>query len=316
MTFKYDCYIAMANYTEEGCYIRDFQTVLSSKILTLLRLRINRPLRIPRIECNTPWQEMRLMIEESALFVSVATNSSEVCKWTRDEFAHWKSKNQLERLFVLKMTHSEHHAVKDAPNSFIYDFTDWQKWLRNVSGEMKILEDDSLEQSCDSVVSDMLFALSMAKQDGTFGSMISAGKENSRPRIFLSHVSADKNVVRGVYKYLKDAGFQPWLDEEDLIPGEDWRIAIEKAIRSSDVFLVFCSEQSCNKVGVFQREINHALDVVQELPEGRKFILPVRVDGCAVPDRISRWQWVNLFQSDGHKKLLNGLRILTEQQER
>lgn len=314
MPFSYDYYIAMANYPQEGSYIRDFQGVLSEKIHTLLSQRLNRPLRTPQIENNTPWQEMRLMIEESALFISVATNSSEVCKWTKDEFAHWKTKNQLERLFVLKMTHSAHHAVTETPNSFVYDFTDWQKWLTNVSGEMKILEDDSLEQSCDGVVSDMLFALSMAKQDGTFGSMISPSKSHDRTRIFLSHVSADKNVVRGVYKYLKDAGFQPWLDEEDLIPGEDWRVAIEKAIRSSDVFLVFCSQQSCNKVGVFQREINHALDVVQELPEGRKFIVPVRVDECTVPDRISRWQWVNLFQSEGHQKLLNGLRILAEQQ--
>jgi len=313
MPFRYDYFISMASYPEEGSYIRDFQRLLSSRIREKLSQRLNRPLRTPQIENNTPWQEMAQMIEEAALFISVATNSSEICKWTKDEFAHWKTKNQLERLFVLQLTHSAHHAVTETPNSFVYDFTDWQKWLTNLSGRIEIVENDSLDQSCDSVVSDMVFALSMAKQDGTVGSTISPIKKLEGTRIFLSHVSADKNVVRRVYRYLKDAGFQPWLDEEDLMPGEDWRVAIEKAIRSADVFLVFCSQHSCSKGGVFQREINHALDVVQELPEGRKFIVPVRIDECTVPDRLVRWQWVNLFQSEGHQKLLNGLRILAEQ---
>lgn len=29
---------------------------------------------------------------------------------------------------------------------------------------------------------------------------------------------------------------------------------------------------------------------------------------CAVPDRLRRWQWVNLFEPKGYGKLLNAMR--------
>jgi hypothetical protein len=41
-------------------------------------------------------------------------------------------------------------------------------------------------------------------------------------RIFLCHSSGDKIAVRKLYHRLRADGFNPWLDEEDLIPGQDW----------------------------------------------------------------------------------------------
>ena len=44
-------------------------------------------------------------------------------------------------------------------------------------------------------------------------------------RVFLCHGQEDKATVRELSRMLKDDGFQPWLDEEDLLPGHagNWR---------------------------------------------------------------------------------------------
>lgn len=54
----------------------------------------------------------------------------------------------------------------------------------------------------------------------------------NRPlRVFLCHSSNDKPAVRELYQKLRAEPWnQPWLDEEELYPGDDWDLAIEKAV--------------------------------------------------------------------------------------
>ena len=73
-------------------------------------------------------------------------------------------------------------------------------------------------------------------------------------RIFLSHASEDKPAVRRLSKRLKDDDFDPWLDEERLLPGQNWELEIEIALRSSDAILLCFSEKSVGKEGFVQRE--------------------------------------------------------------
>ena len=40
-----------------------------------------------------------------------------------------------------------------------------------------------------------------------------------------------RGKVRDLYDRLKEQGFDPWLDEIDLIPGQIWKDEISKAIR-------------------------------------------------------------------------------------
>jgi hypothetical protein len=63
-------------------------------------------------------------------------------------------------------------------------------------------------------------------------------------RAFLCHSSGDKNAVRKLYKALSNDGFLPWLDEEDLIAGQDWDAEIKKAVRKSHVVIVCLSPTS------------------------------------------------------------------------
>jgi len=58
------------------------------------------------------------------------------------------------------------------------------------------------------------------------------------PQIFLSYARQDEEKVKNLYQKLSDEGFKPWMDTKDIIPGENWELAIQKAIRRSDFFFV------------------------------------------------------------------------------
>jgi SpoVK/Ycf46/Vps4 family AAA+-type ATPase len=126
-------------------------------------------------------------------------------------------------------------------------------------------------------------------------------------RAFLCHSSADKEIVRDLYTRLKREGFEPWLDEENLLPGQDWELEISKAVRASHVVIVCLSNASTNKEGFIQKEIKYALDVADEKPEGAIFIIPLRLEDCVVPERLRRWHWVNFFDERGYGKLREAL---------
>jgi hypothetical protein len=127
-------------------------------------------------------------------------------------------------------------------------------------------------------------------------------------RIFLCHASEDKLTIRALYSRLKELGFRPWLDEIDLAPGVEWQQAIETAVHSSHVILVCLSNASVTKTGFVQKEIHFALERALEMPEGAIYIIPVRLTDCSLPQRLSKWQAVDLYAQDGQERLTEALR--------
>ena len=132
----------------------------------------------------------------------------------------------------------------------------------------------------------------------------------SRPRlaVFLCHSSNDKPKARELFQRLRKDGFNPWLDEMSLLPGQDWQYEIPKAVRESDIVIVCLSKASINKTGYVQKEIKYALDVADEQPEGTIFIIPLRLEECEVPIRLRKWHWVSLFTDDGYDSLIRSLK--------
>ena len=141
--------------------------------------------------------------------------------------------------------------------------------------------------------------------------------EPAKPlRIFLSYAHADVVSVRKLHKYLRDKGFEVWFDKESLVPGQDWQLEIEKGLSRSDVILVCLSQTAVSAEGFVQKEFRFALDRALEMPEGRIFLIPVRLQPCEAPTRLSRYQWVDLFEREGYQRLLRGLKHCAEQLER
>jgi hypothetical protein len=116
------------------------------------------------------------------------------------------------------------------------------------------------------------------------------------PQVFVAYASEDMPLAGRLFHDLQEAGFGPWLDARKLMPGQNWPRAIERAIESSDFFVACFSEQSVNKRGGFQAEIRYALDCARSAPLDDIFIVPVRLEPCAVPERIQKeFQYVDLF---------------------
>jgi len=135
---------------------------------------------------------------------------------------------------------------------------------------------------------------------------------SSAIKVFLCHCSEDKPQVRELSRQLRAIGVTTWLDEDDLLPGQEWREEIPKAVAGADVVIVCLSDHSLTKKGYVQKEIGFALDVADEVPPGRIFIIPVRLVDCDVPDRLNKWQWVNLFEDRGFGRLAKALRFHSE----
>ena len=78
-------------------------------------------------------------------------------------------------------------------------------------------------------------------------------------KIFISYAREDSATAKRLYDDLKGMGHSPWLDTEDLLPGERWRPRIRRTIGESDFFVVLMSEKSLNKRGFVQKEVRKAI---------------------------------------------------------
>ena len=134
-------------------------------------------------------------------------------------------------------------------------------------------------------------------------------------KVFLCYSSGDKTVVRELYHRLKaeSAWLEPWLDEEELLPGQTWRDEIEKAVEQSHIILVCLSPVSIDKEGYVQREIKVALTYADYMPESRIFIIPLKLIECEIPRRLREWQWVNYYDERGHERLMKSLQLRAAQ---
>jgi hypothetical protein len=126
-------------------------------------------------------------------------------------------------------------------------------------------------------------------------------------RVFLCHSLDDKPAVRNLYQQLRIDGIVPWFDEENLLPGQNWEDEISKAIRDADVVLVCLSRNSVDRKGFVQKEIKLALDEADLQPADSIFVIPVRLQDCSVPERLSKLHWVNLFAERGYERLMQAL---------
>ena len=131
------------------------------------------------------------------------------------------------------------------------------------------------------------------------------------PTVFVAYAVEDLEIVRRLCDDLQSRGCSPWLDKDRLMPGENWTHSIKRAIAEADAFVACFSSRSVSKRGMFQAELRHALQSAAMRPLDDVFLLPVRLEPCAVPQRIAEQvQYVDLFPDweRGVKRLLRSIR--------
>jgi hypothetical protein len=118
----------------------------------------------------------------------------------------------------------------------------------------------------------------------------------TKPRVFIAYVEEDLPFARKLYRAFEDNGFRPWLDKKRLMPGQNWPRAIETAIQTSDFFVACFSRRATSKRGSFHSELRYALFCAAKVPLDEIFLIPIRLDDCDVPNRISKQiQYLDLF---------------------
>ena len=119
-------------------------------------------------------------------------------------------------------------------------------------------------------------------------------------KVFIAYAYEDEIAAKRLSSSLKAAGFEPWLDQEQLLPGQNWPRAIDRAIEVSDFFIACLSKQSTLKRGHFQSELRYALDLASRVPLDDIFLVPARLDDCTVPRTICQsTQYIDLFPRSG-----------------
>lgn len=131
-------------------------------------------------------------------------------------------------------------------------------------------------------------------------------------RVFLSYQRSDKAKVLRLYNRLMARGFLPWMDIKSIIAGKKWEPEIRTAIEQCDYFIFCVSHNSRDKEGTIRKEVKQALERQEGLLDSSIFFIPARLEDCELTEPFRRFQYVDLFKSDGFTKLLQALSFRTK----
>lgn len=124
----------------------------------------------------------------------------------------------------------------------------------------------------------------------------------ARGKVFISYARADSEFVDRLYAFLKENGYAPWLDRENISPGEDFRKAIRGAIHDCDAFLLVISRNSAGRDGVIAGELREGLKLLSErLDSG--YLIPIRIDDTAIPADVEHLHAIDARKAEDWSKL-------------
>jgi hypothetical protein len=109
--------------------------------------------------------------------------------------------------------------------------------------------------------------------------------EQNRETYFLSYSRSDERFALRLAKDLRAHGVAMWVDQLDIRPSEHWDRAIERAVSACRGLVVILSPRSVASDNVAD-EISFAID-------SGKSVLPVMIEKCVLPLRITRMHVVD-----------------------
>jgi len=108
---------------------------------------------------------------------------------------------------------------------------------------------------------------------------------------FLSYARLDERIALAIADDLIAAGVSVWVDQYDIRPSQHWDRAVETAVRGCQGMIVILSPRSADSPNVAD-EVSVALD-------GRKAVIPILIEPCTVPLRMTRMQFIDATK--GHE---------------
>lgn len=126
--------------------------------------------------------------------------------------------------------------------------------------------------------------------------------------VFLSYSSADRDRVIPYYEFLARVGLDPWMDQFNLQPGQNWQLEISRAMDRAPIIVIFVSKNSVDKRGFVQREIKVALSKREEKLIDDVYIIPVQLDEVPRPEELKSIQFLDGRDTDCLAKLEKSIR--------
>ncbi|HLY77889.1 MAG TPA: TIR domain-containing protein [Caulobacteraceae bacterium] len=109
--------------------------------------------------------------------------------------------------------------------------------------------------------------------------------------IFISYASQDQKVATTLCKALEGRNFKCWIAARDIAPGENFQIAIVRAIRAAKIMLL-----------VFTGNSNNSDEMAKELAlasQSKLIVVPLLIDDVRPNDAFSyefaTRQWIDFF---------------------
>lgn len=123
----------------------------------------------------------------------------------------------------------------------------------------------------------------------------------NQPKIFISYSHKDKEFVDKLSNDLREAGFNLWVDVEQLLPGTEWSKEINRVLSEIEVLLYIASRNSVDSMWM-NIELGHII-------ENQKLVIPIIIDNYStenLPKEIRNFQWLDLRRNyrEGIKELI------------
>ena len=144
-------------------------------------------------------------------------------------------------------------------------------------------------QICNAGVTDFVAQMTRKYQEsypdkGPPAAVEAVGESRDQPQVFLSYVRENEGAVRELRDRLRQRQLQALMDYDFLEPGDVWSGKIDNLIGTFDYFILVLSR---DLAGQDETYVYHELELARErqsrLQPGKKFIVPVRIDDCAIP---------------------------------
>jgi hypothetical protein len=103
-------------------------------------------------------------------------------------------------------------------------------------------------------------------------------------KVFINYYKKDGSYANRLYLDLKAASLNPWIDKENLLPGQTRSQEIEKAIGNSKYFVALMSTRSVNERGVLNVSTDFSNSVIDD-PDFLKY-LHEKLQASHIPNEI------------------------------
>lgn len=91
-------------------------------------------------------------------------------------------------------------------------------------------------------------------------------------KVFLSYARGDRDAVKKIGRQLRQAGFDVWDPDEEILPGADWSGELKTALDSAGAMVIFISPEA-----MASRSVSYEIEYALGAKHLRRRLIPVMI---------------------------------------